>query len=181
MDMSARDRWIAEGLAVLAEDGIAGVSIDGLAARLGRTKGSFHHHFAGMPGFREALLERYRAEVDEALERASALLAAADSPLAALQRLPELLAGTNLDLATAVRSWALTDPAAREVQEGIDRRLRELLEGVWLRIVEDPARARTAALLPYLVLVGSAFAVPPVRADDIGALMAMLAELAPRV
>ena len=176
--MSARDRWIDEGLAVLAERGIAGVSIDGLAGRLGLTKGSFHHHFAGMPGFRIALLERYRADVHGALAEADALLASSASPLAALQRFPELLNEVDLGLATAVRSWALADPEARAVQEQIDRRWRGLLEGVWGRIVDDPERARTAALLPYLVLVGAAFAVPPVDADDIAAVMAMLAGLA---
>jgi AcrR family transcriptional regulator len=176
--MSARDRWIDEGLAVLADRGIAGVSIDGLAGRLGLTKGSFHHHFAGMPGFRIALLERYRAGFDQGLAGAEALLTTSVSPLAALQRFPELLNELDLRLATAVRSWALADPEARAVQAQIDRRWRGLLEGVWGRIVDDPERARTAALLPYLVLVGAAFAVPPVTADDIAAVMAMLAELA---
>ncbi len=56
-----RDRWIDEGLLVLAEEGAPGVRIDRIAARLGLSKGSFFHHFDGIAAYRRALLDRWES------------------------------------------------------------------------------------------------------------------------
>ena len=43
---TTREGWIAAGIALLREGGEDELTIDRLAKRLRRTKGSFYHHFA---------------------------------------------------------------------------------------------------------------------------------------
>jgi len=60
--MSTRTSWLDEGLAVLAELGAAALRTDRLAGRLGRSKGAFYHHFAGLSGYRLDLLDHYERQ-----------------------------------------------------------------------------------------------------------------------
>ena len=52
-----REAWPAAALNVLAEDGLAKLRIDKLAADLGATKGSFYHHFKSRDDFVQELLD----------------------------------------------------------------------------------------------------------------------------
>lgn len=178
---SSRDRWLEEGLAVLADKGVAGVRIESISRRLGLTKGSFHHHFDGIEDYHRALLERHAHEHTCALTQLAEELGELPSSQA-LQALPrrakELL---DVDRERAVRSWAVFDPAARLVQEHLDRTRLDFLEGLWNREVADPHLAHTAALLPFLVTVGAGFTFPPLREDDLGEVFDLLLELAPGV
>jgi hypothetical protein len=58
----------------VADDGPSGLRIDRLCRRLGVSKGSFHHHFAGAGDFKQALLAAYEALVVEALNRSPTTL-----------------------------------------------------------------------------------------------------------
>ena len=60
-----------EGLRVLAAEGAPAVRIDRIAARLGLSKGSFHHHFAGADGYKRDLLALYEALSVDALASAT--------------------------------------------------------------------------------------------------------------
>lgn len=177
--MATRDRWLDEGLAVLAEQGEAGVRVDRVAARLGLTKGSFHHHFGGAEDYRLALLERHERDQRAALARAEAELAdaPAESVFAALADRARELLGTDLE--RAVRAWSVTDPAARSVQERLDRARLEFLSRLWKRRLGDGARARAAALLPHLVVAGIGVVQPRPAEDEIRAVFELLAESAP--
>ncbi|WP_239097524.1 TetR/AcrR family transcriptional regulator [Asanoa ferruginea] len=55
------DDWTAAALTAIGEQGLAGVAVEPLAARLGTTKGSFYWHFAN----RDALLEAALSSWDE--------------------------------------------------------------------------------------------------------------------
>jgi AcrR family transcriptional regulator len=64
------DDWIDAAMAVLAEDGIAAVAVEPLAARLGATKGSFYHHFPNRDALIAAALERWeRRDTTDVRER----------------------------------------------------------------------------------------------------------------
>ncbi len=169
-----RERWITEGLTVLAADGVAGVRIDRIAARLGLTKGSFFHHFAGIGAYRRALLDAWESQ---------ALRELGDAPPQAL--LAELAAGVgdlvDLRLEVAVRAWAFQDPEAAAVLQRVDIARLAALQSVWSRIVDDPARARTAALLPHLLVIGASVALPPTSREDLESVFGLLAELIPSV
>lgn len=177
--MISRERWIEEGLVVLAEQGDAGVRIDRIAGRLGLTKGSFHHHFAGIRDYRQAILTRYEQDSREAIDRALAAVAGLP-PRDALMRLPEQIS-FEPRLETAIRGWAFADPAARAVQERVDTARFEALLPLWSGVVPDPARARIAALVPHLLMIGSSTALPTPSPADMDAVFALLSTLVPAV
>src|SRR5215207_10520044 len=83
--------WVQAGLAAVADDGPNGLRIDRLCRRLGVSKGSFHHHFAGSGDFKKTVLAAYETLVVEALEQAIDRTAA-DSPKAALTGLTAAIA-----------------------------------------------------------------------------------------
>jgi AcrR family transcriptional regulator len=179
--MPARSDWLSTGLEVLASEGADSLRIDRLCARLGVSKGSFHHHFTGAAGYREALLAEYEGRATESLKLAIA--AAPDaSPRTTLARLTERVGNDQLyrpELEVAVRAWAFSDPTARQVQERIDQARIATLEQVWNQLVDDPAEARTAALLPYLVAIGASLVRPPVEAGQLRRIYELLLRLVP--
>lgn len=177
--MTSRDEWIDEGLTVLREQGNSGVRVDRIAARLGLTKGSFHHHFTSIGEYRSALLSRYETAAGDAVDGAIAAV----SPLApreALMALPAHIA-FDLRLDAAVRGWAFEDQAARAAQERVDAARLNALIALWNEILPDPARARIGALIPHLILVGGSAAFPPPSAHDIAEAFEWLATLVPAV
>jgi AcrR family transcriptional regulator len=178
-----RQRWLDEGLSVLAEEGAAGLRIDRLASRLGLTKGSFFHHFAGAAGYRTALLEYYEGLTLGTLSAAFEARHGEDTR-ATLAWLTELAtAGDDSirrpELDLAVRAWASSDAEVRAVQARIDAAVIDALQTTWRPMVETDAAARTAALVPYLVSLGAAVTVPPISADELRGVYELLLEAVP--
>ncbi len=180
--MPSRSDWIQAGLAAVADVGPNGLRIDRLCQRLGVSKGSFHHHFAGAGDFKQALLAAYEALVVEALDQAIERTASG-TPKTALAGLTAAITNTEgfyrPDLEVAMRAWAFSDPEVRAVQERVDARRLESLQGIWSRILDDPAAVRTAALLPYLVGIGASFVQPPTPRDQLRSVYELLLDLVP--
>lgn len=154
---------------MLAESGIAGLTIESLSGRLGLSKGSFYHHFDGMSGYRRALLEYFEErESQDFIERANA----APEP-AGERRLRYMVAdvmaseGGRPRLENAVRAWASGDPVARVYLDRIDRArvdfMREQFEAMNLgrRAAADFAR------IVYLMSIGAAQLLPPMTPPEI--------------
>ena len=165
---------------ILREEGAGGLRADRLARRLGLTKGSFHHHFDGMPGYRRALLELCRqreAGVIAAVRAGIVSLA----PAEAIAALPDRLDGLfDMRLDAALRGWAIGDDEARTALAAIDAARLEMLEGLWARVLPDPSAARAAALVPYLVTVGASMSAG-VSEDDLRAVYRLLSHAVPGV
>ena len=180
--MLRKSDWIQAGLVAVADDGPSGLRIDRLCRRLGVSKGSFHHHFAGSTDFKQAVLAAYETLVVEALDHAIDQTAA-DSPRAALTGLTAAITGTESfyrpDLEVAMRAWAFSDPEVRAVQERVDTQRLDSLQRIWSRILDDPAAVRTAALLPYLVGVGASLVQPPPSPDQLRSAYELLLRLVP--
>ncbi|MEO3802106.1 TetR/AcrR family transcriptional regulator [Nonomuraea sp. B1E8] len=181
---TARDRWLNEGLKVLAEEGAAGIRIDRIAARLNLSKGSFHHHFDGAEGYKKALLAYFEHLSVEALENAIAEIGESAGARVVLARLTELVrpGGTGLyrpEIDTALRAWATWDADVRAVQARLDEARVSALQRVWRSAVDSDEEARTAALLPYLLAVGATVVFPPVEADQLRDLYEILLPLVP--
>jgi len=87
----------------------------------------------------------------------------------------------DLRLEVAVRAWAFQDPDAAAAQERVDRARLAALESVWTRLVGDPDRAHTAALLPHLLLIGATVALPQPSRDELESVFGLLADLIPSV
>lgn len=168
--MPSRSDWLEAGLASLADDGPNGLRIDRLCRRLKVSKGSFHHHFAGAGDFKHALLAAYEIRVVEALDQAISQTKAV-TPKDALVGLTAAITNRKgfyrPDLEVAMRAWAFSDPEVRAVQERIDERRLASLRGIWSQILDDPAAAYTAALLPYLVGIGASLIQPPTPSDQL--------------
>lgn len=118
--------WVQAGLKALARSGFSALKADTLANRLGISRGSFYWHFADVPAFHAAILQRWREialeniinEIDKAADdRLEALLYRAFAPSSGIER--------------AVRAWATADTRARAAVEAVDaeriRYLRKLL------------------------------------------------------
>ncbi len=181
-DVPTRSDWLQAGLAAVAGDGPDGLRIDRLCRRLGVSKGSFHHHFAGAGDFKRALIAAYETLVVEALDEAIEQTAAA-RPKDALEGLTASITSTQSvyqpELEVAMRAWAFSDPEVRAVQQRVDRRRLESLEGIWSRILDNPASVQATALLPYLVGIGASLIQPPTPADDLKRVYELLLGLVP--
>ncbi|HIY66079.1 MAG TPA: TetR/AcrR family transcriptional regulator [Candidatus Agrococcus pullicola] len=177
--MPTKDDWIAAGLDALAEGGEGAIRVDRLAAQLGVTKGSFHHHFRGAAALRAEVLESFRQSREELAKDIGRGVddMSADEALEYLATLIARVPDDRLD--RAVRSWALVDEQARAAQDDIDAQQLAALEAIWRRIVPGE-HARTAALIPFLALVGAS-ATTAVDREDIEAVLRMLAQEAHHV
>jgi AcrR family transcriptional regulator len=180
--MPTKSDWLQIGLEVLAHEGPTGLRIDRLCQRLSVSKGSFHHHFAGAGDFKRSLLAAYETLVVEALDQAIDQTAA-DPPKAALAGLTAAITGNRSfyrpELEVAMRAWAFSDSEVRAVQQRVDQRRLESLRGIWSRILDDPAAAHTAALLPYLVGIGASLVQPPTPRDELQRTYELLLGLVP--
>jgi AcrR family transcriptional regulator len=158
---SSRRDWLDCGLDILAEEGAQAIRLERLLASVGLTKGSFYHHFGGMPAYRKALAahfeERYTSRyIDVATERF-------DDPAARLAVLRSLVVAekdSEAALEVAFRAWAQQDPDVRIVQARVDARRVEFLEQQLAGAGMDANQARVIAQAIYLTLVGSGHVVP---------------------
>jgi len=118
--------WVNAGLKALAKSGFSALKADTLANRLGISRGSFYWHFADVPAFHAAILQRWREialeNIIDEIERA------ADNRVEALV---SRAFARNSGIERAVRAWATADGRALAAVEAVDaeriRYLRKLL------------------------------------------------------
>ncbi len=152
MTRLGRHDWLDAGLGLLAAGDRRSLTLDRLCEQLGRTKGSFYHHFQDMPTYQLELLERWQRRHTEALIDDAQT---AGDPQARSERLRARVAASDLRLERAIRSWAEVEPLARAAVSAVDdRRLRYLGELALARI-GDPTRAKIVARIEYAAFVGS--------------------------
>jgi len=114
------DDWVELGLALLAEEGLSGIKIDRLCARMGVTKGSFYWHFTDLDAYLAALSGRWSDMRESA--RASFRELANLEPRERLRGMMEVLADPRQwTLERAVREWARTEPRVAERVRESDR------------------------------------------------------------
>jgi AcrR family transcriptional regulator len=177
--MGMKDRWLDEGMSVLAEHGAAGVRVDRIAARLGVTKGSFHHHFDGIGDYHRSLWARYEADSMAAIRTA----ATAASGLPPAQALMGLAADFAFDprIEGAMRGWAFENGEVAAMQARVDAARLDALIGLWQQILPDTNRARIAALMPHLLMIGASVALPRPTKEDMQDVFSLLVTLVPAV
>ncbi|TDC14572.1 TetR/AcrR family transcriptional regulator [Kribbella albertanoniae] len=160
--MASKRDWLDAGLSILTEDGAPALTIERLVGMLGLTKGSFYHHFGGMPGYKTALLDLYEQEFTsrfvEAVDDAQA------TPRARLDALMKLVVNDRRpDPEVAVRAWAMQDAEVEQVQRRIDNTRMKYLRAQWLEHSGDATEAKYMSQLLYLSLIGAFHVVPPVK------------------
>ncbi|MGI8336064.1 TetR/AcrR family transcriptional regulator [Actinomadura scrupuli] len=148
-----RRDWIEAAYAALARDGERGITVNGLAARLGVTKGSFYWHFPDRAALVQALLDRW------AYERTDELLAVdlgGTGPADRLRRMHEL--GREVaPIDRAMRLWAENDPKVAEAVRHADESLIGHLTAILGELGFPPDDAGLRAVMMLRVTVGGYF------------------------
>jgi AcrR family transcriptional regulator len=141
------------GLALLAADGFLALTVDRVCAEVGRSKGSFYHHFGGVDGYVVALLDHWREshteEVVRRVERET-------DPWVRRRALMDQAFTLSHAVERAMRVWGAADPRARAAIGAVDERRIAYLAGI-IAAVAPEGRARLAsdfARLEYAALVG---------------------------
>jgi AcrR family transcriptional regulator len=116
----SRQDWLDLGRQVLTADGPSAMTLDRLTRAAGATKGSFYHHFDGMPSFVDALLDAWFQDATEAILNELATTA----PELRRARLTALAYGVDAALERGIRDLAERDPHIAERIEQVDA-LRE--------------------------------------------------------
>jgi AcrR family transcriptional regulator len=165
MHTVTRDNWIEEGFEVLAGEGDAALTVDGLCSRLGRTKGSFYHHFAGRPGFVQALLGEWERRATDRLIETGHADAPVEDRLRAVNRQASELRNARLE--RAIRAWAAREPVARDVQDRVDRRRLAFLEELCGERMGVGDASRRLARVFQLTFVGAQHLDPPVEGEEL--------------
>ncbi|WP_437669184.1 TetR/AcrR family transcriptional regulator [Sorangium sp. So ce131] len=152
MARTSRNDWLDQGLDLLRDGGEGALTIESLCARLGRTKGSFYHHFQDIAAFLDALLARWEERQTSApIDHAEG----GGAPEQRRQRLGEVVKSLDGRLEIAVRAWALRDERAAAVLRRVDARRVDYLASLFVA----EGRARDAALLlarlEYAAFIGA--------------------------
>ncbi len=106
----SRDDWVEAAWETLGEAGVDGVRVEGLARKLGVTKGSFYWHFKNRRDLIDALFERWLGLREEAREE---FLHENPQPEERMWKVIEraIMRGTR-GQAAALRIWAQLHPDA---------------------------------------------------------------------
>ena len=94
------------GLDLLAEGGLASVTIANLCERLGVTKGSFYHHFAGGPDFQQRLLTYWS---EDRVHHLIEMVESTPDPLDRITLMKRMAVELHHEAESAIRAWARSD------------------------------------------------------------------------
>jgi AcrR family transcriptional regulator len=143
--------YFREALGVLGEFGSDALTIAILCERLEVTKGSFYHHFGGMPGFVSQLLEYWEREHSDRLIKISK---AQPDPTLRILTLTEMGVGLPHASEAAIRAWGRSSPEVADATTRVDRRRERHLVDAVSALGIDRQRARLLARIGLNVLVG---------------------------
>ncbi|MFG1793880.1 TetR/AcrR family transcriptional regulator [Nocardia sp. NPDC049149] len=166
--MAGKGLWLASGLAILGATGPAGLTLDRLVAATGLTTGSFYHHFAGISGYKADLLEHFE-EVHTMRYLREVTAAEGLDARGRLELLLDLVLQDDepARLETAIRSWAIDDPAAAEVKQRIDA----VRLGFLRKLLRESGYGETDAIqtarILYLLVLGASNMLPVVPPEEL--------------
>ena len=150
---STLEDWLEEGLAMLREHGDRGLTIDAMCRRMGRTKGSFYHHFSNRKDFVGKLLEYWERTFTRRVIRE---LEPLGNPRRRLRALAErTVRDVDSPLERTIRLWAERDPDAKAALSRVDRAREDFLHEQFEKALGDPRRGRVAARAHLALLVGT--------------------------
>jgi AcrR family transcriptional regulator len=151
MERLTADDYFREALAVLGEQGSNAMTIASMCDRLDVTKGSFYHHFGGMPGFVEQLLTYWEREHSE---RLIAISRAQPDPTLRILGLTELAVHLPHASESAIRAWGRSNPEVAEVTARVDkRRERHVVDAIAALGIDRP-RSRLLGRIAIDLLIG---------------------------
>lgn len=143
--------YFAAATAILAEDGVAGLTTTRLCDRLGVTRGSLYHHFDSGPAFQAAFIEHWEHELTPRLLEAIY----ATPPSERIDLLQSLALHRDHAADRAIRAWAHTNADVEAAVRRIDRANQTVLARALVDVGIDAERAETLARIGYAQLVGA--------------------------
>ena len=161
----SRQDWIDEGFHILVDEGDGALTVDALCGRLGRSKGSFYHHFGGRPGYVYALLETWERQATDRLIETGHSDAPVEDRLRAVNRQASELRNARLE--RAIRGWAAREPLAGKVQDRVDRRRLAFLEELCAERMGEGPPAKLLARVFQLAFVGAQHLDPPLEGEEL--------------
>jgi AcrR family transcriptional regulator len=172
-NLSAGD-WIDAGLKRLAGDGFTALKADVIARTLKVSRGSFYWHFADIAAFEDAVMQRWRDVMAEAIIRDL------ESVSPARERLPRLLRlvfDADGALEIAMRGWAASDPRARAVVRAVDNRRLAYLQRMLRESGVTARHVKPRAQILYWSYLGFVLSAMPVAGEARDRLIGELAAL----
>jgi AcrR family transcriptional regulator len=152
-----RERWIEEGLRVLADGGPGAVRIEALAKNLGVTKGGFYGFFPDRDALLGAMLETWEREsTEDVIDR---IHREGGDPKTKIKRAGALTFSNNrlLPIDLAIRDWARRDPAVAARLARVDNRRMALLRAMIGTFCSDPDEVEARSLMAFCVAIGEHF------------------------
>ncbi|MQS07738.1 TetR family transcriptional regulator [Streptomyces sp. IF17] len=151
------DDWAEAALTAIREGGgLAAVTVEPLAVRLGATKGSFYWHFTNREALIEAALARWEEQETEAV---ILLVNKEDDPRARVRRIMELTFRAAVERPDPIEQVLLADAAhplvAAALHRVSERRLAYLVE-LFTDLGHSEEEACHRALLAYTSYLGHA-------------------------
>lgn len=149
------EAWLATARDVLVREGIGAVKVDGLARRMGVTRGGFYHHFRDRADLLGRLLAHWEAQArflppGRAPRNPAEALAVIDA------QVHHLIAERDYDprFDMAVRAWAQSDAAVATAVGRMDRRRIAALTRIFVALGCDQPEAALRARVLYFHQIG---------------------------
>jgi len=156
--------WLNTGLQALAEAGPAGLTVEALCMRTGKTRGSFYAHFDGTEDFLAQLAAHWRALFTETLIGKTSAVA---RPSERLDLLNQLAARLDPRVEQGMRRLAASDAGVAEICHAVDaRRMAFLAHQYQASGKFNAADARALAQIEYAAFVGFQQIAPQASAAD---------------
>ncbi|GGU93572.1 TetR family transcriptional regulator [Streptomyces litmocidini] len=153
-----RERWVEEGLAVLADGGPDAVRVEALAKRLGVTKGGFYGYFADRDALLAAMLDTWEREAaDQVVDRVRQDPGGDPRALITLAGVLTFSGDRLRPIDLAVRDWARRDETVAARLRRVDNRRMELLREMIGTFCADPDEVEARSLLAFCVAIGHHF------------------------
>jgi AcrR family transcriptional regulator len=154
----SKAEWLEAALETVAEAGITGLTVQGLARTLGIAKAGFYWHFRDRDDLLRQLLDYWSHELTEVVANNPMVLAL--EPKARLRRISEMILEYDLSrYEVPMRQWARQDKMAARVVRRVNRTRLDLVSQAFaeLGFTGDELEMRALLFLGYLSAEGPMF------------------------
>lgn len=148
--------WIQAAFKTLVREGVDRVRVEGLARKLGVTKGSFYWHFKDRTELLDGVLEYWIEEMTQSVLDHAAMFPG-DPVLRIYKTLDEIIGKERAGFDPQFRAWAGQDARVKRRIDRIDRIRLSFLKGLFVDAGFDAESAEIRARLIYYYIIGEHF------------------------
>ncbi|HEY3603493.1 MAG TPA: TetR/AcrR family transcriptional regulator [Sporichthyaceae bacterium] len=142
--------WFRAAREIMVEQGSDAVTVAALCERLRVTKGSFHHHFATMPGFIASLTDYWESAFNALLEVA----AREPDPLRRLELHINSSLSLETEMETAWMAWGWSNPVIGAAWQRLERQGEDNLTRTLFDVLGDLETATLVAEMSTGLSIG---------------------------